>query len=134
MNKTLKASALIALILGGTALAGGGSAPAPRAPQPSAIAYRYSCDGGKSLTVRYIVSDPSLRRDPVFAVVSYGGQNYGLAPAVSASGTRYVGLTGPSTAQGLEWWEHQGEATLSSFAVNGSADDGQPLLRCKINL
>lgn len=98
---SLAAAALIA----GTALAGGAGAPLP-----AALPHTYQCDGGQTVGVRYVQSD-----DIGFVVVRYQGQNYGLAPAVSASGSRFVGLDGQSTATGLEWWEHQGEGTLSSY-------------------
>ncbi|WP_261663942.1 MliC family protein [Deinococcus sp. Marseille-Q6407] len=99
----------------GSAFAGGGAVPATKAPQPTVTSHRYACANAQSVQVRYVDTDPVLKRDPVLAIVNYHGQSYGLAPAVSASGSRFVGLAGLNTASGLEWWEHQGEGTLSTY-------------------
>ena len=96
-------------------------------------AYQYKCANGQVLGVRYLPSDPQLKRDPVFVVLEYGGERYGLAPAVSGSGARYVGLSGPRTAisiSGLEWWEHYDEAKLSR--VNPQTGATSPLLTCRM--
>ena len=70
---------------------------------------------------------------PMFAVLTWKGQQYALAEAISASGARYAGLNGPDGARGgLEWWEHQGEGTLSTF-VNGDTTRTKTLLSgCKV--
>lgn len=64
----------------------------------------------------------------MFAVLKWTGVNFGLAETISASGARYAGLNGPADARGgLDWWERQGEATLSTF-VNGDPTKTQALL------
>ncbi|UFA51255.1 MliC family protein [Deinococcus radiophilus] len=117
--RTLMAAALLSspALLGGTALAGGAGAP-PVAVQPAFTWIQ--CQGGRVL-VRYVQA-----HDLTFVVLRYQGQNYGLAPAVSASGSRYVGLAGLDTASGLEWWEHQGEGTLSVY--HPASGETAPLL------
>lgn len=108
-----------------TANAGGAGAP-PAATQRN---FSYTCDAGKKISVTYV---DSSKNGPTFAVLKWNGVEYGLAEAISASGARYVGLNGPANARGgLEWWEHQGEATLSTF-VNGDTTKTQALLTgCK---
>lgn len=48
----------------------------------------------------------SVRYDDDKAVVQLGATTYWLPRAVSGSGARYA-------AEGIEFWEHQGTATLS---------------------
>ena len=74
--------------------------------------YHYTCDGNKKMSVSYVKYGTKL----TFAVVNWNAGQYGLAAATSASGARYASLAGSGAAfQGLEWWEHQGEGTLSAF-------------------
>lgn len=70
----------------------------------------------------------------MFAVLKWTGVDSGLAETISASGARYAGLNGPADARGgLDWWERQGEATLSTF-VNGDPTRTQALpIGCKTN-
>ncbi|MBZ9752826.1 MliC family protein [Deinococcus sp. HMF7604] len=76
----------------------------------------YTCSGGTKLDVIYI----RFATRPLFAVVNWQGKQYGLAEALSASGSRYAGLYGPAQApNGLEWWEHQGQAELNAFTSSG---------------
>lgn len=113
MKQMVKVLALMAAVAG-SALAGGGGAP-PVAVQPAFTGMQ--CQDGRVL-VRYVQA-----HDLSFVVLRYEGQTYGLAPAVSGSGSRYVGLAGLDTASGLEWWEHQGEATLSRYnPANGNTE------------
>ncbi|WP_308425826.1 MliC family protein [Deinococcus ruber] len=71
---------------------------------------------------------------PLFALLTYQGQQYGLAQALSGSGARYASLYGPTPGgAGLEWWEHQGEGTLSKF-IGNAAGSTVPLLRsCRVS-
>lgn len=109
-------------LLGGTALAGGGGVP-PVTVQPAFTGMQ--CEGGRVL-VRYVQA-----HDLTFVVLRYEGQTYGLAPAVSGSGSRYVGLAGLDTASGLEWWEHQGAGSLSRY--DPQTGETTPLLQdCKL--
>ncbi len=64
-------------------------------------AFLWQCEGGKSFTVRFDSREA--------AVVSTGERNFVLPPARSASGARY-------SDGAVEFWEHQGEATLSGTA------------------
>ena len=68
----------------------------------------WRCDGGAAFSVRF-----SGEEAHVFA----GGQLYELPVAVSGSGARYSG-------NGVEYWEHQGQATL-----NGAR--GGPYTNCR---
>lgn len=147
--KTLKTALtllpLLGALLGGAALGGGAASPKTAAPpraaakawgpqlKPAFTHYTYACAGGEQVQVYYVTSGEEFRGLPVFAVLAYRGQSYGLAPAVSGSGARYVGHVGLNTAGGLEWWEHQGEATLSTFAGD-DASKTRPLLRCTLRL
>lgn len=82
---------------------------------PAAISYRtfhYTCAGSRKVSVSYVNFGGQGTQ---FAVLIWNGRQYGLAQAVSASGARYAALVGPAGSGGLEWWEHQGEATLSAF-------------------
>ncbi|HYD86352.1 MAG TPA: MliC family protein [Vitreimonas sp.] len=98
MNKLLILAALAALAACGTTQRAGG----PRAD--------WRCDGGAAFSVRF--NDNAAE---VFA----GGQVYTLPAAQSGSGARYSNGT-------VEYWEHQGEATL-----NGAA--GGPYTNCRSN-
>ena len=91
----------------------------------------YACQNGQTVQVAYVRADTAGQGGPSFAVLKYRGQSYGLAEAVSGSGARYVGHAGLNTASGLEWWEHQGEATLSTFRGN-DARTTSTLLTCKV--
>lgn len=106
------------------------SAPAALAA-PVQITYRtyhYACQGGQKVSVAYVNYGKS---GPMFAVLTWKGQQYALAEAISASGARYAGLAGPANVNtGLEWWEHQGQATLSTF-INGDTTKTKVLLTCK---
>ncbi|SEJ04949.1 Membrane-bound inhibitor of C-type lysozyme [Deinococcus reticulitermitis] len=110
----------------GAALAGGAGQPRAQAAQQT---YLYACQGGQQVQVKYLRTGDSDGLS--FAVLRYRGQRYGLAPAVSASGARYIGHAGLSTASGLEWWEHQGEGTLSTFSGD-DASNPRPLLTCRL--
>ncbi|ASN82694.1 MliC family protein [Deinococcus ficus] len=106
----------VAAMLGGTGFAA-----------PAAISYRtfhYTCDGSRKVSVSYVNFG---MRGTQFAVLTWNGRQYGLASAVSASGARYAALAGPAGSSGLEWWEHQGEATLSAF-VGPDSRVTRPLL------
>ncbi|WP_291429591.1 MliC family protein [Deinococcus sp.] len=90
--------------------------------------FRYTCDAGKKINVYYV----QFGQDPMFAMLDWNGQRFGLAEAISASGSRYAGLSGPASARGgLEWWEHHGEATLSAFTGNSTTNTKTLLTGCK---
>lgn len=82
--------------------------PAPDAPEPDAPAaavpesFTFACAGGTHFSVRYDA-------DADIADVAAGGRHYTLTRAVSGSGARYA-------AGGVEFWEHQGEASLTGAA------------------
>lgn len=92
------------------------SLSAAHAAQPTPVSYRtthYRCDGGQRVSVKSVhVGNAD------FAVVNYKGKDYSLAPAVSASGARYVGLSGLALSSGLEWVEWKGKGFLNSFPTN----------------
>lgn len=78
------------------------------ATAPSGPRADWRCDGGAAFSVRF-ANDAA----EVFA----GGQVYNLPIAVSGSGARYSNGT-------VEYWEHQGRATL-----NGA--HGGPYTNCR---
>lgn len=124
--KALKIAVVSWLFLASAvAFAGGGAAPMP---QTSERTFSYVCEGGKKISVGYVRYG---KDGPSFAVLHWNAAYYGLAPAVSASGARYAALAGPAGARGgLEWWEHGGEATLSTF-VDGTMKTKALLTGCK---
>ncbi|MBZ9751616.1 hypothetical protein GO986_02125 [Deinococcus sp. HMF7620] len=90
--------------------------------------YHYTCDAGKKISVSYV----SYGQEPMFAVLDWNGARYGLAQAISGSGARYAGLYGPVGARGgLQWWEHQGKADLSTFTGNSTVTTKTLLTGCK---
>ncbi|MCF7750873.1 MliC family protein [Bacillus subtilis subsp. subtilis] len=83
---------------------GSGGVPAPRPVQ-------YQCDdAAKPVSVVFY-----NELDPQAAVVSLGKDQAIVFPAQAASGSRY-------TREGVEFWEHQGEATLDFYGTT---------MRCK---
>lgn len=98
---------------------------------PTPLTYRtfhYACDAGKAVDIAYV----KVGTEPMFAVLTWNGARYGLAQAISASGARYAALYGPAGARGgLEWWEHQGQGTLSTF-VDGSLKTRALLTGCRL--
>lgn len=106
------------------------AAPASAAQPISYRTYHYTCDGGKKISVSYFNFG-----ETIFAVLNYAGRQYGLAQAVSASGSRYASLFGPVTksslGSGLEWWEWHGKATLSTFKGSDTANTTELLTNCK---
>jgi membrane-bound inhibitor of C-type lysozyme len=93
--KTLIAAAALLSLAACASTAGG-----PRA--------EWRCDGGAAFSVRFEGDGAN-----VFA----GGQVYDLPQVQSASGTRY-------SNGAVEYWEHQGEATLGGAA-------GGPYTNCR---
>lgn len=133
MNGHLRTAALLALsaTLASAALVGANAAG--RVSPPTQITYRtfhYSCDAGRKISVAYVNYG---MQGPTFAVLTWNGAQYGLAPALSASGARYAALAGPGGARGgLEWWEHGGEATLSTFLDGGTMKTKALLTGCRV--
>jgi uncharacterized protein len=72
--------------------------------QPPASS-RYQCAGAAN---RPLVATFYRDTDPSSAVISYGDDKVIVFVAPSGSGARY-------TASGVEFWEHQGEATVSWY-------------------
>lgn len=95
-----------------TAALGRGAEPQAAPLKLAQQTHVYRCQGGPQVQVAYVQTGEN---GPSFAVLKYRGQSYGLAEAVSGSGSRYIGHAGLNTGSGLEWWEHHGEATLSTF-------------------
>jgi len=95
MKKLVLAAALVSLA-------------ACAASDPSLGRTDWRCDGGAAFSVRF-----ANERAEVFA----GGQTYSLPSAVSASGARF-------SDGAVEYWEHQGQATL-----NGAR--GGPYANCR---
>ncbi|WP_216318678.1 MliC family protein [Deinococcus aestuarii] len=120
--------------LAGSAVAGGGSRASgninPSAPTSvSSRTFHYTCDGGRKISVSYVNYGAD---GPLFAVLNWNGQQYGLAQAISASGARYASLYGPTVSGGgLEWWEHQGQADLSTFVGTDTSSTRPLLTNCK---
>lgn len=109
---------LSALVAASTALA----APAE---QITYRTVRYVCERNTPLEVKYVNFGT---QGPDFVVLTYRGQQYGLAQALSGSGARYASLYGPTPGDGgLEWWTKGNGGTLSKFAP-GSSSDTIPLL------
>jgi membrane-bound inhibitor of C-type lysozyme len=96
MKKLALAASLLALAACGTVAAPGG----PRAD--------WRCDGGAAFSVRFEANTAE-----VFAA----GRTYSLPIAQSGSGARY-------SDGAVEYWEHQGQATL-----NGAL--GGPYANCR---
>ncbi|MPY65976.1 lysozyme inhibitor [Deinococcus sp. SDU3-2] len=116
-------AALLVLALAPVAAAGGG-------PPTSGTSrtFHYTCDGGQRISATYATFGQS---GPTFVVLNWRGRQYGLAEALSASGARYASLAGPAGARGgLEWWEHQGESTLSTFVGTGTGRTQTLLTGC----
>lgn len=86
--------------------------------------YTYTCHGGHKLPVSYVRFG-----DVNFAVISYKGERYGLAEAVSASGNRYVAL---APGNGLQWWEAKGTGTFSAITSTDSTQTRNILTGCRI--
>ena len=127
MRSTTLPACVLALLA--TASAGGAGQPQSAPLKLSQQAHVYQCQGGQQVQVSYVSTGHPNDNSPMFAVLNYQGQRYGLAEAVSASGARYVGHAGLNTASGLEWWEHQGKATLSTFRGD-DARTTKALLNC----
>lgn len=120
----LAAVALMLLALAQVAGAGGG----PPTPSTSRT-FHYTCDGGQKISA---TSATFGQGGPTFVVLNWRGREYGLAEAISASGARYASLSGPEGARGgLEWWEHQGEATLSTFVGTDTGQTRALLTGCR---
>lgn len=124
----IKSLLIMSLFAAATAQAGAAGTPALlKLGQQS---YTYTCTGKQVVQVTYVTTGGEHDGKPVFLVLTYKGKSYGLAEAVSASGSRYVGHAGMNM-NGIEWWEHQGEGTLSTFKGD-NASDAKALLTCKI--
>ncbi len=93
--------------------------------------FHYTCERGQKVSVAYARFGTAD-----FAVLTYNGQQYALAPAVSASGSRYASLSGLTTrnsvGNGLEWWEAGGEGTLSTFTGTDTRSTKKLLGGCKV--
>ncbi|WP_229723328.1 MliC family protein [Deinococcus aerolatus] len=134
MTGHLRLAALLALTatLASAALVNVNAAGGAAMPTPvSARTFHYTCDRDQQVSVAYVHYGAD---GPTFAVLNWKGVQTGLAQAVSASGARYSALSrSTGEGSGLEWWEHQGTATLSAF-VDGGTLKSRPLLRgCKVN-
>lgn len=96
-------------------------------PLPTVQRHHYVCDAGERVQTDVYLTAAG----PSFVVLHYKGKAYGLAPAVVASGARYVGLVGTNFEVGLEWWSKGNEALLAE--VNRQdVDDSLHLLTCKV--
>ena len=87
--------------------------------QSEANEYSYQCESGTQVDVRY--------PDTETAQITYQGNSYELAIAMSASGARYLG-------KGLEWWSKgTGPGASGTLArVNAeSVGDAQIIERCE---
>lgn len=116
------------LLLGGLVLALLGGASAGGGSSLFLSSRTFTCDGGRKISVSYV----NFGKDgPLFAILNWKGQPYGLAQALSASGARYASLFGPPGSGGLEWWEHQGQATLSTFVGTDTRETRPLLTSCK---
>ena len=96
----------------------GPSAPAakPATAKPGADSERYACENGK--TVEVVAQDPDREQ----IRVRYRNQWQTMKPAISASGSRYVGKT-------LEWWT-KGETEGSLLRHLGDGSSGDLVTRC----
>lgn len=134
MNGHFRLAALLALTatLASAALvkvnaAGGAAVPTPL----SARTFHYTCEREQKVSVTYVRYGVD---GPTFAVLDWNGVKTGLAEAVSASGARYAALNSVADARGgLEWWEHQGTATLGAFVGGGTLKTRPLLSACKVD-
>ena len=117
MSRHTALAVSVAAVLTGAAFAGGAGGPAA-----ATLPHHYPCEGGAFIGVRY----DSVNTNPA-VTLRYQGRDYHLTRAPSASGARFVSAQG-----GLEWWEHQGEGTLSRYSAQSG--DTQPLLQgCRLH-
>ncbi|MHA0033830.1 MliC family protein [Deinococcus sp. PESE-38] len=72
------------LALFATAFAGGAGQPQAAPLKLSQEAHVYQCQGGQQVQVSYVSTGHANENSPLFAVLKYQGQRYGLAEAVSA--------------------------------------------------
>jgi membrane-bound inhibitor of C-type lysozyme len=132
MTGHLRTAALLALsaTLAGAALVQANVVPQATGPAPTTSrTVPYTCAAGQKISVTSLKYGAD---GPTFAVLNWNGGQYGLAPALSASGARYVALAGPVGARGgLEWWEHAGAATLSTFVDGGTLKTRALLTGCR---
>lgn len=125
----LKSFLALSLIVSGLAVAGAAGQPAPL--KLGQQTYTYRCQANQTVQATYVTTGGQHDSNPVFLILKYKGKTYGLSEAVSGSGSRYVGHAGLNLPDGLEWWEHQGEATLSTFK-GGNATNSKAILTCKM--
>nr|WP_298379702.1 MliC family protein [uncultured Halomonas sp.] len=94
--------------------------------------YRYTCDNNQVIEARYVTTQKGNEDGPVLLVLHYKDQLFGLAPAVSASGSRYIGHAGLTTGSGLEWWGKGDDAWLSRF-TGDNAQETERLQTCRLD-
>lgn len=99
------------------------------APAPVAAGDSYSCDNGKTVLAAYDNTDPNMSK----VTLTIDGANYQLTQAVSGSGARYTGETGPTPDHLLTWWTKGEEATWSESPLDDSVkpEDEKIIATCK---
>jgi uncharacterized protein len=70
----------------------------------------YDCAKASGQVETLICGDEEQQTDPMSAVITYGDDQVIAFAARSASGARY-------TADNMEFWEHQGEATVNWYGT-----------------
>nr|WP_299244990.1 MliC family protein [uncultured Halomonas sp.] len=125
-------TALVGCATGGTSDSGSSSASQTGDLQFEQRTYRYTCDNDQVIEARYVTTQKGNEGGPVFLVLHYKDQLFGLAPAVSASGSRYIGHAGLTTGSGLEWWGKGNEAWLSRF-TGDNAQETERLQTCRLD-
>ncbi|QEA38697.1 lysozyme inhibitor [Pistricoccus aurantiacus] len=126
------AIALAGCVSGGTSSSKSSSASQAGDLQFEQRTYRYTCDNNQAIEARYVTTQDGEESGPVFLVLEYKDQLFGLAPAVSASGSRYIGHAGLTTGSGLEWWGKGDEAWLNRF-TGDNAQDTERLQTCRLD-
>lgn len=120
----------LALLLPVFALAGaaGGARPTLQVGPQTRV---HACENGRDLRVHY-VTIRSETGQTLVVVLEHQERLHSLLPAVSASGARFLGHPTPGRPA-LEWWEHQGQGTLSAVATEDPTVT-TPLLRCRLQV
>ena len=137
LRRTLPAAALIAPLLIAAcgerpaepkqeAAAPAATEPAPPAPDapPEVIEASYECTPAMTLSVKY---DNSV--DPPKAAVTLDGKTYDMTIAPSASGARYMTVSGRTPDMTLVWW-NKGRDGFLQEGKGATSDDEKTIATC----
>jgi membrane-bound inhibitor of C-type lysozyme len=97
--------------------------PPPDAP-PEVIEASYDCTPAMALSVKY---DNTV--DPPKAVVTLDGEDYDMTIAPSASGARYMTMSGRAPGMTLVWWNKGNDGMLQE-GKGATSDDQNTIATC----